>query len=331
MSSVSIYTIHDFTKLNMPIIDVRSEGEFEQGHVVGACNIALLNNDERKEVGICYKQKGNYEAVLLGYELAGNKFKGYIQKVLEIAPQKSISVYCFRGGLRSRIMCDLFLTAGFSVARLSGGYKAYRNYVLNTLALPKNINILGGYTGSQKTEKLYELKLNGHQVIDLEKLAKHKGSAYGGIGQEAQPTTEQFENLLAYEWQKIDPIKPLWLEDESSKIGKISIPKSIYIQMRESRLVKVMVEIEKRIDFILNTYGKMPTEELYNATQKLQRRLGNEQCTIALNHLQNGELREWLSIILMYYDKTYNHGNSLRDPNKVETIAEADFYKKYLA
>ncbi len=330
MTAISIYNINDFIKLDIPIVDVRSEGEYEQGHIVGAYNLPILNNDERRQVGICYKQKGNNEAVLLGYQLVVHKFNEYIERAIGIAPNKTIGIYCFRGGQRSGIMSDLLHNAGFKVTRLHGGYKSYRKYILNTLTIPKNIIILGGYTGSQKTEKLNTLKLNGHQVIDLEKLANHKGSAYGGMGEQPQPTNEQFENILAHKWQKIDPTKPLWLEDESSKIGKISIPQSIYVQMRESSMIKILVCIEKRMDYILDTYGKMPIEELYTATQKLERRLGNEQCNKALTHLQNGELHEWLYIVLAYYDKTYNYGNSLRDQNKIEILSEEDFNLKYM-
>ncbi len=331
MSAISIYNIDKFIELDIPTIDVRSEGEYEQGHIVGANNIPILNNDERRQVGICYKQKGNNEAVLLGYQLVEHKFKDYIKKAIEIAPNKTIAVYCFRGGQRSGIMSDLLHHAGLTVIKLQGGYKSYRRYALNTLTIPKNLMILGGYTGSQKTEKLHELKLSGQQVIDLEMLANHKGSAFGGIGEEPQPTNEQFENLLADEWRKIDPLKPLWLEDESSRIGRINIPKSIYIQMRESSMVKMIVDKIKRIDYILSSYGKMPIDKLHEATQKLERRLGNEQCNAALTYLQNGELREWLYIILKYYDKTYEYGNSLRDQSKIETLSEAEFYKKYKA
>ncbi len=331
MSSVSIYTISDFINCGVPIIDVRSEGEYQQGHIVGAYNIAILNNDERSQVGTCYKQKGHNAAVVLGYELVAHKFKDYIKRAAEIAPHKTIGVYCFRGGQRSGIMSELLRDAGFTVIRLHGGYKSYRKYVLHTFTIPKSMIILGGYTGSQKTEKLNQLRLLGHQVIDLEKLASHKGSAYGGIGEAEQPTNEQFENMLAFEWQKIDPLKPVWIEDESSRIGKINIPQYLYIQMRESPLIKIIVPVEKRMDYILETYGKMPVDALYHATQKLIRRLGNQQCHNALNHLQNNELRAWLYIVLTYYDKTYEYGNSLRDQTKIEIISEEDFYLKYKA
>ncbi len=316
-------------RLTLPMLDVRSEGEFASGHIPEAYNLPILNNEERRQVGICYKGKGNKAAVLLGYELVAHKFKDYIKEVFEIAPQKKVFVYCWRGGLRSSILADLLKNAGFTVYRLKGGYKTYRTWALAQLTTRKNIQVLGGATGSQKTSLLYWLALQGHQVIDLEGLANHRGSAFGHIGLGNQPSHEQFENRLALEWSKTNPMKPLWLEDESRMIGKLNLPKAIYEQIRESTLYKLDIPAEERKEYILQTYGRMPMEELAAATEKLKRRLGDENFRLAIECLETGDKKGWLDFVMAYYDKTYLHGNEKRDKENTTLLDKPAFLEKY--
>lgn len=190
---------------NNPVIDVRSPAEFAHAHFPNAQNLPLLNNEERAIVGTTYKHEGNQTAVLKGYELVGHKFSDYIKLAIKIAPNKKVNIYCWRGGLRSNIMAFVLHTAGFEVNLLQGGYKKYRNWVLETLEQPKQIKIVGGKTGSGKTYVLHQLKMLNQQIIDLEGLAHHKGSAFGSLGQAPQPSIEMFENNLAIQWCKIDP------------------------------------------------------------------------------------------------------------------------------
>jgi tRNA 2-selenouridine synthase len=302
---------------SIAIIDVRSEGEYEQGHFPGAYSIPILNNEERAAVGTCYKRKGNAAAVLLGYELVGTKFGTYIQAAKKVAPNKVIGIYCWRGGLRSNIMASLLKSAGFTVYILAKGYKSYRHWALFQLQQPKYIKVLGGHTGSAKTEMLQWLAEQGEQVIDLEKLANHRGSAFGHIGLGNQPTKEHFENMLALEWSQMSRMKPLWLEDENRMIGHISLPDNVYVQIRESKLYKMMVPENERALHILNTYGKMPVESLAAATTSIKKRLGDALYREAISLLESGDLAGWLRIVLHYYDKAYEHGNAKRDSNIV--------------
>ena len=143
-------------------------------------------------------------------------------------------VYCWRGGMRSSSFSWLLRSLDVNVVLLRGGYKAFRNFVLNSFQSKKKIHILGGFTGSGKTEVLYEFKKMGEQIIDIEGLANHKGSVFGHLGEGEQPTNQQFENELAMEWIKTKSDKPVWVEDESRIIGRITVPSNFFMQMKTS-------------------------------------------------------------------------------------------------
>lgn len=302
------------------IIDARSEGEYAQGHIPNALNLPLLNNEERVIVGTTYKQQGREAAVRAGFELVGKKFAEYIDKAKALTPQKEIYIYCWRGGMRSNIMAWLLNMAGFKIHLLKGGYKAYRNWALNQLKIEKNILILGGKTGCGKTEILNELKEKGEQVIDLENLANHKGSAFGGLGQLPQPTQEHFENLLAWQWSDIYADKILWLENESRTIGQRKVPDLIYELMRLSNVIEVQRNYDVRKERILNEYGIFSTDELAAKTNAVAKRLGGLRLKQALDLLAQNDLNNWVDILMDYYDKTYTHSNNERDLNKATII-----------
>ena len=175
--------INNFLKLDssIPLVDVRTPAEFAHGHICGAHNIPLFSNDERAEVGTTYKQAGREQAILLGFDLTGSKWSGFIKQALEIAPSEKIAVHCWRGGMRSGAMAWCLNLYGFDVYLLTGGYKHYRRRVLDIFAEKFDIRILGGLTGSGKTKVLHQLKALGEQVIDLEGLAGHQGSAFGSM------------------------------------------------------------------------------------------------------------------------------------------------------
>ena len=198
--------IDDFLKLYRKksplLIDTRSEKEYEKAHIPGAVNIPILNNEHRHIVGTIYKEEGRQAAVMKGFELVGPLFKEKMEMALQLAEGREVFVYCWRGGMRSNILAWLLKMAGLRVTLLQGGYKAFRNYLLPILDVEYKIIILGGQTGSGKTEMLSLLKSAGEQVIDLEHLASHKGSAFGLLGMPEQPSQEQFENMLALELEK---------------------------------------------------------------------------------------------------------------------------------
>lgn len=294
------------------LLDACSEGEYAQGHIPGAISFPILNNEERAKVGTCYKQQGHEQAVVMGYELVGPKFSDYLKRAYSEFGGKPLAVQCWRGGLRSQILGNLLETAGFDVVQIRGGYKTYRNLVLDFLSKPMPFRVLGGYTGSAKSEILEEMDRNGFQVLHLEELAAHKGSAFGFLGMPPQPTQEHFENILFEKLVTFDVARPIWVEDESRLIGKIQLPNQIYQSIRESHVVFLDYPFEQRLKHILQWYGKFPKETLAEITSRLRKRMGDLENRKALEFLEEGNLEAWGAQVLRHYDKQYLFGFSQR-------------------
>lgn len=302
------------------LLDTRTPAEYEKAHIPGAKSLPLLNNEERVKIGTTFKQMGREEAILQGFDLVGHKWRGVVEKALELAPNKKVAVYCWRGGMRSGTMSWILDLYGFEVIKIDKGYKGYRNWVLDQFEKDYNILVLGGMTGSHKTEILHEFKRMGEQIIDLEGLARHCGSSYGTMNCKVQPTQEEFENHLADELFHFASTKRIWIEDESRTIGKLVVPANIFRQMRENRLVKLDIDRERRIDFLEEEYGVLDKDFLIEATQRIAKRLGPVQTKTAVEAIKCGNMREVISITLDYYDKAYMRGLHSRDTDKVETI-----------
>jgi tRNA 2-selenouridine synthase len=294
---------------DLPIIDVRSPAEYAHAHIPNAINVPLFNNAERAKVGTCYKQQGRDAAVRLGLALVGPKLADFVRQADEIAPNREVLVHCWRGGMRSGSFAWLLRTAGFEANTLEGGYKAYRNHVLTAFAQPKNIIILGGKTGSGKTDILHELAKVGEQVIDLEDIAHHKGSSYGAIGQAPQPSSEQFENLLHAQWAQLNPERRVWLEDESRHIGACFIPLPFWEQMQHvQQLVFVDVPKEVRIQRLVREYACYDHQLLLEATERIKKRLGGQHYKSIIEALERRDYETVADVSLNYYDKAYLHG-----------------------
>ena len=298
------------------LIDARSPKEYKHAHIPGAINIPLLNDEHREIVGITYKKEGREAAVLKGFELVGPLFADIIKQVKIIAEGKELLIYCWRGGMRSGILSWLLGLSGFTVRLLDGGYKSYRNWVLDSLMVQRRIVILGGKTGSGKTELLHHLQMYGEQILDLEKLASHKGSSFGALGQSAQPSNEHFENLLFMEMRKLKDEIPLWVENESRSIGSVKVPDPLFNQMRDAFVLEVDVPLDIRKARILNEYGDFPVDQLKTCTERLEKRLGGLRLKLCLAALDEDRKQEWLDYLLEYYDETYAYGMSLRDKLK---------------
>ncbi len=320
-------------KSPIPVLDVRSEGEYLQGHMPLAINIPLLTNEERKEVGICYKQRGNEAAVLLGYALVGGRFAEMIRSISQLFPHKKVALHCWRGGLRSRIVAQLLDNMGFEVTLIKGGYKAYRNWVLKSFDTPLEVAVMGGLTGSGKTELLQLLREAGEQVIDLEGIAHHKGSTFGGIEQLPQPSQEQFENNLSAQYLTLDCSKRIWIEDESRRIGNVCIPLQLWDQMRDSTLFEIEVSYDSRLQRILKEYATLPIDKLTEKTMTLKKRLGDKHLNEILEFLVQKNMHAWAMALLNYYDKNYIYGQNKREAlkrkkiNLEKTFSAAQFLK----
>lgn len=302
--------IADFLKkgATTPVLDVRTPAEFQQGRIPGALNLPLFSDEERAEIGTLYKQVSREAAFMRGLDLVGPRMTGMVRQAESLAPGRQALVHCWRGGQRSESVGWLLNTAGFEIGVLEGGYKAYRNHVLSFFdKVPFRLLVLGGPTGSGKTEVLHAMEARGAQVVDLEKLANHKGSAFGSLGEEAQPSSEHFENMLFEAFSKIDPSRPVWIEHESRGIGRVYLPDPFWRQMMENPLVLVDPGMEARLDHAMDVYGHFETPLLKSCFIRVQNRMGGQYVKAALEAIDAGDIRAAAAIALAYYDKTYSH------------------------
>ena len=275
---------------NIPIIDVRSPGEHKIGKIPGALNIPIFNNEERAKVGTRYKQAGKDFAIQLGLEYVGPKLAEFSKQARRLAKNNTLLVHCWRGGMRSQNMAWLFELIGLKVFILEDGYKGYRAYIREQLGNDMSIQILGGYTGSGKTDILKELENLGEQFVDLEGIAHHKGSAFGAIGESEQPSNEQFENNLAKEWIKLDVTRPVWLEDESITMGQCGIPFALFKRMRMAKVYQVVIPKKVREERLVREYANGDDAGLKNALERIARKLGGLRAQQALDALESGDL-----------------------------------------
>lgn len=307
------------------VIDVRSPGEYKHAHIPNAYNLPLFTDEERKIVGTTYKQESREKAIKVGLDFFGSKMKKMVEEIEGIPDSKVLLIHCWRGGMRSSAIAWLLDLYGFKVYTLVGGYKRFRNYVLETFKLPFNFKILSGYTGSGKTALLKSLQQKGEPIIDLEAIANHKGSAFGNIGLPAQPGQEMFENLLAKEiWnvlandhyllseQKMgsnsdEQIRTnyIWLEDESQRIGLVNIPNDLWNTMRQSTLYFLDIPFEKRLEYIVQEYGQLDKQKIIDGIGRIREKLGGLNAKNAVQLLEKGDIIESFRILLKYYDKFY--------------------------
>lgn len=317
MSCVSLLNMGDTVAIRQlmgnwsawQIIDVRSPGEFAAGHIPGAVNIPLFNDEERARVGTIYTQNSPEEAFKEGLQISGRKMNDLVEAVQPYrnTPGKELVIQCWRGGKRSQAVQWLYNFSGTRALRLEGGYKSYRTALKEFFNNnPFTLKILGGCTGAGKTEVLHALASRGAQVIDLEKLAHHRGSAFGSIGEPQQPTTEQFENNLFMAFLALDPTQEVWLENESKSIGKVHIPDGLWNQMRNAMLYTIEVDREIRLDRALRYYSEpVDIALLKSSFERIYKRLGGLDYQTAVKALEDGDLRSAAAIALKYYDKAY--------------------------
>ncbi len=314
--------------LSYPVIDVRSEAEFSHAHIPSANNLPLFNNDERAVVGTIYKQQSRELAIKKGLEYFGPKMKDMVVFAEDLIAKtdpsnKTLLIHCWRGGMRSAGIAWLLDLYGFKVYTLVGGYKAFRNWVLAQFLNEEKFRVLGGFTGSGKTIVLSALKEKGAAVVDLEGIAGHKGSAFGNIGLPKQPSQEMFENKLAvsiFQVKKEKPTEEIWLEDESQRIGSVNIPQPMWEHIRSCRVLFLDIPFPQRVNYLVDTYGKLNKFELGEAIKRIQKRLGGLETKTALAFLEQENIHDCFSILLKYYDKQYSKGLESRPSPKPEVI-----------
>ncbi len=334
------YAVEAFLPLlaHMPLVDVRSPGEFAQGHIPGAVNVPLFEDAERAEVGTLYNRKGRQAAVLRGLALVGPKLVSLAQGAraayddFSHAGRKSaagregredaapahdspqLALHCARGGMRSQSMAWLLRTVGFQTHVLRGGYKTFRHFVLESFEKPWPLITLGGKTGAGKTEVLACLRRSGEQVLDLERLARHRGSAFGGFEDDPQPTREHFENRLAVALYHLDANRPIWVEDECENLGCVNVPSSLFRRLRAAPLALLETPEEDRLTRVLREYSDLPSQTIADALDRIQKRLGGLEHRRARAALDAGDLPTVARLLLAYYDKAYARQIAPRKP-----------------
>jgi len=298
--------IKDFLLLdNTPIVDVRSPAEYAEGHISGAINLPLFTDEERARVGTTYTKIGKYEAIDLGLDIVGPKMTQLTKKAKSIGKNGKLKIHCWRGGMRSEKMAWLFELVGLKVAVLAGGYKAFRNQLIEEFRNLNKLIVLQGPTGTGKTAILKELQKQGEQTIDLEKRANHKGSAFGALGMGPQPSTAQFHNLLFDDILRLNTSQRIWIESESLTIGKVYLPESLWETMNLSSVIEVKIDNTIRAKRIVDEYGQIDKNLLASSIEKIKNRFGGNRVADALQLLSENKLVEVVLLLLDYYDKAY--------------------------
>ena len=322
--------LKEFRKTEGLLIDVRSPEEYYKGHMPNSINIPIFNNEERSIIGKKYKTSGREIAVREGFKIIENKIDKLIQQFILIkneflisskgkfSDEKNIKIYCARGGMRSQSMLWLLEKFNYPCVTLNGGYKTYRNWVLNCFKDKKRLIVIGGKTGTRKTKILIKLRSLNYQILDFESLANHRGSSFGGLGMIEQPTNEQYENLISEELNKFNNLKLIFVEAESPNIGKNRIPHELYKQMKSSKRIEIIRDEIVRIDELVNTYSKYKKNDLKKSVLKISKRLGPQRTKSAIDSIDNEDWENVCKSVLDYYDRCYEH--ELSDKKEVKIL-----------
>jgi tRNA 2-selenouridine synthase len=253
-SAVTVAQVDDFDE----IIDVRSEGEFAEDHIPGAINLPVLNNAERERVGTIYKQVSSFDAKKIGAALVSANISRHINAIMLDRPRDwRPLIYCWRGGGRSGAMAHVLVQIGWKVGQLDGGYKAYRRAIIDELTtLPARFDwrVVCGMTGTGKSRLLHALRAQGAQVLDLEELAAHRGSVLGNLPDAPQPAQKMFESRVWHALKHLSPERPVYVESESRKIGKLRVPAELIDAMWQSACVVIEAPIPVRVALLMDEY-----------------------------------------------------------------------------
>ncbi|MBI3032160.1 tRNA 2-selenouridine(34) synthase MnmH [Candidatus Woesearchaeota archaeon] len=318
-------TIQKCIDQNFVFFDTRTPNEFAEDHIPGAISLPLFSNEERAIVGTIYKQVGKEQAIEEGIKYFSAKLDTFFKEVKQYKQQK-IVIYCWRGGMRSKAVASFLESIGFDVFQLEGGHKAYRTYVreqLPKISLPKNILVLWGLTGVGKTELLITLKKQEYNTLDLEGLAQHRSSMFGGIGLKPR-TQKMFESYLFQALKTLENKNYVFTEGESKKIGNVQIPDFLMESIKKGINIRVNENIEKRAKRITKEYYQDPEmiEEIKKIIPKTKQKVGKQQVQMMLNALEQKDFITTNKILLeYYYDPLYKY---TIDAIKYESIITND-------
>jgi tRNA 2-selenouridine synthase len=295
------------------LIDVRSPGEHADERIPNSLNIPLLSDAERAIIGTIYHEQGEISARRQALKLIAPKIPVIVEEILQARKHgQTIIVYCWRGGLRSESVCSVLSIAGVDCFRLTGGYKAWRARTLGDLkrdAFPFDPLVLVGLTGTGKTYLLQALKKRKCKVLDLEELANHRGSIFGGLGLGQQPTQKNFDAQLWKELRQLDG-GTIMIEGEGRKIGRISLPDCVLKRIKSGPFILVSGTVEKRAQRIAEDYLQSNSREdvdgMHNLLDLLKDRLGAKRIEELKQMLSNNQILELVTVLLSdYYDPMY--------------------------
>lgn len=311
MSAPPPISLDDLSRFDA-LIDSRSPSEFALDHLPGAINCPVLDDDERRIVGTIYKQTGAFEARRVGAAMAASNIARHLREQFANQPVSwKPLVYCWRGGQRSGSMVTIFRAVGWDAQQLNGGYKRWRRHVIDTIdriAPQLPLQVLCGATGSAKTRVLQALAALGEQVLDLEGLACHKGSLLGHLPGRPQPSQKAFENQLAVLMRSLNLNRPVWIEAESRKIGRIALPTTLVERMRASPCHELVASHEARVDYLLRDYAYVGDDgaALADRLAALRELHGKEVITRWQDWATTGQLRQLSDeLIRLHYDPAY--------------------------
>lgn len=323
------------------IIDVRTPLEYAEDHIPGAINAPVLNNEERVRIGTLYKQSP-FEATRLGAAMVARNIAHHLDTIFADRPRQwRPLIYCWRGGKRSEAMTTWFNLIGWRARQLEGGYKTYRRWVVATLSdLPARLRyvVLTGHTGTGKTRLLQALGQAGAQIVDLEGLARHRGSLLGALPGQPQPSQKGFDSALVQALTQCDPARPVFVEAESRRIGSLSLPLALQTMMHQGTCVAVNVPAASRIAFLLQDYAHL-FDDPHGFKQQLDRLLGlHSKTTLQHWHMlidTNQRERLFTELIERHYDPAYARSSRAHfvhlaqavpfafEPNAADTLAQA--------
>ena len=332
--------LEKFRKFRGPLIDVRSPDEYYKGNLPNSINIPLFDNEERSIIGTIYKNYGREKAVIKGLEFVAHNIENIVNNLIEALnlyksnnnleiEEPTIKIYCARGGMRSMSISWLLEKYNLKNITLQGGYKSYRRWTLDSFKNDWELVVVGGKTGTGKTKLLNILKENNNQIIDLEGLACHRGSTFGGLGMKKQPSNEQFENLIAEELNRFKKNKKIFVEAESANIGKCKIPHDFFSKMKNSERIEIIKSESNRLEELIKTYSVFEEQDLVDAVMRIKKRLGPQRTKIAVDSIKNKDWKSVCKSVLEYYDKCYEHEKIGR--NNLKTINMTDIFDNQIA
>lgn len=311
----NLIKIQDALNLRQPLfVDLRSPLEYAQAHIPGARNLPLLEDEERATIGTVYKNDSPQHAVERGLSLVAPKLPAIYSLLKEWGAEREIVLYCWRGGMRSNSISQILSVLGLSHYRLAGGFKAFRQLVLEELARPvtKEIIVLHGLTGVGKTEILQRIRSEGGPALDLEGLASHRGSVFGHVGLDKQPSQKHFEGLLFWEMRRLGKFDRLMVECESKRIGNIHLPPAFFQAMESGRRILIYDSPANRVKRLIATYinkeSAVNVEHLQLALSHLKKGLGNAMVERLTEALADRDFETVAYELLeCYYDPLYSY------------------------